>query len=320
MSLILNQDRTYLKRLSRYIPAQKDSEAVDAIVSVVAENSSSDVCLDPVFARTVLLHLLKNYHADFCSSAELILAVAGPFGVGKSVMVTETCRRLGVKVFRLSVTELSSEWEGQPAKTVAQRYYQASKSQIDQDIPCCLVIDDVDLAIGSFSEFGSGTKNTQHLINVVMEIADNPTFVCGHETTRVPIIATANDLSKVYGAVTRPGRMKAWAYQPGEDEIFEIGRHIIGDLLADHQFSRLRQYCRGWVTAHFSQLKSIFEERMLEHHCSSVNARDCIYDAFRSESSAKARCAGKITYDDLMDAVEEIEKCRNAAATSYVDC
>jgi len=293
---------------------------ITGIDSILADNDTSDIYIPPSFARKILLHLAKNYHKSFSSAAELILAITGPFGVGKSVMVVEVCRRLGIKIFRLSVTELSSEWEGQPAKTVAQRYYQASQAQSEEGVPCCLIIDDVDLAIGNFSEFSSGTKNTQHLINVIMEIADNPTQVCGHETTRVPVIVTANDLSKVYGAVTRPRRMRAWAYQPTSKETFETGCRIIGDVLTDDQLEMLEEISVGWKPVHFSQLKSILQEMVLEVQCNFAHAKNYIYAAFCKHPSIDKHGSLQITDDILLAAIEEVESGRKAAQTSYVEC
>ena len=162
--------------------------------AVIAENSKSSVFVPYRFAMLVFLHLMKNYLAGLGKAAELILAVAGKFGVGKSVIIAELCRRLKIRVFRLSITELSSQWEGESAKAVAKKYYQASKAQIEEGIGCCLIIEDLDMSIGSHSEFSSGTMNTQFLINEIMEIADNPTQLCGEKTARVPIIVTANDL------------------------------------------------------------------------------------------------------------------------------
>ena len=306
--------------LQAIIAPFREKHVITGIDSVLAENDESDIFISPSFAKKVLLHLAKNYHKAFSSAAELILAITGPFGVGKSVMVMETCQRLGIKVFRLSVTELSSEWEGQPAKTVAQRYYQASKTQAEDGIPCCLVIDDVDLAIGNFSEFSSGTKNTQHLINVIMEIADNPTQVCGHETTRVPIIVTANDLSKVYGAVTRPRRMRAWTYQPTSQETFETGCRIIGDVLTDEQLETLDEFSIAWKPAHFSQLKSILQEMVLEAQCKVANAKDYIYAAFQKRPSIDKLGRLELTDNILLTAIAEVENGREAARTSYVEC
>ncbi|MBN2590810.1 MAG: AAA family ATPase [Sedimentisphaerales bacterium] len=308
---------SYLSLIGKMRGPLTEKEILTGVDSIIDGNSDSDIYISRSFARRVLLHLSKNYHIDFSSAAELILAITGPFGVGKSVMVMETCRRLGIKVHRVSVTELSSEWEGQPAKAVAQKYYQASKTQIEEKIPCCLVIDDVDLAIGNFSEFSSGTKNTQHLINVIMEIADNPTLVCGHKTARVPIIMTANDLSKVYGAITRPRRMRAWTYQPSSKEVFDIGCRIIGDILTNEQLSSLQILSVNWKPAHFSQLKSIFQEMMLESQCSSVNAKEYVHAAFQKNPAV--RLVGlEMTEDILFVAIDEVERGRIATKKSYV--
>lgn len=287
--------------------------------AVMAENSTSSVFVPYRFAMLFFLHLMKNYLVGLGRAAELILAIAGPFGVGKSVIIAELCRRLKIKVFRLNIIDLTSQWEGEPAKAVARKYYQASKTQIDEGVPCCLIIEDLDMSIGSHSEFSSGTMNTQFLINEIMELASNPTQLCGEKTTRVPIFVTANDLSAIYGAITRPQRMRAWTYQPSSEEIFEVGRHILEDILTAEQIDELKPLAALWVPAHFGQLKTILHEKLLEKQCRFMPAADYIDAAVNNDPAVSMLGNGIIDNDIFVEAVGEVENCQKTIQTSYVE-
>jgi len=78
-------------------------------------------------------------------------------------------------------------------------------------------------------------------IKAIMAIADNPYNVGNHSTDRVPIIMTSNDLSKLYGALCRPKRMRAWSYELDRKEIFSIaqgeGRNITSGNIGGHQYT-----------------------------------------------------------------------------------
>jgi len=299
------------------IPSRKQVHT--SVDYIVAQNSASSVFVPYRFALMVFLHLMKNYLVGLGKAAELILAIAGKFGVGKSVIIAELCRRLKIKVFRLSITELTSQWEGESAKAVARKYYQASKTQVEEGIGCCLIIEDLDMSIGSHREFSSGTMNTQFLINEIMEIADNPTQLCGEKTTRVPIIATANDLTKLYGAVTRPRRMRAWTYEPSDEEIFEVGRHILEDILIPEQIAELKAPAASWKPAHFGQLKTILQEKLLEKQCRFMTAADYIYAAVNNDPAVSGLGEGIIDNDIFAEAIREVGNCQKTRQTSYVD-
>ena len=93
------------------IPSRKQVHT--SVDSIVAQNSASSVFVPYRFASLVFLHLMKNYLVCLGRDAELILAIAGPFGVGKSVIIAELCRRIKIKAFRLNITTLTSQWEGE---------------------------------------------------------------------------------------------------------------------------------------------------------------------------------------------------------------
>ena len=299
------------------IPFKKQIHmGVDA---VMAQNSTSSVFVPYRFALMVFLHLMKNYLVGLGRAAELILAVAGKFGVGKSVIIAELCRRLKIRIFRLGINEMSSMWEGEPAKAVARKYYQASKTQIEEGVPCCLIIEDLDMAVGNHSEFSSGTMNTQFLINEIMELASNPTQLCGEKTVRVPIFVTANDLSAIYAAVTRPQRMRAWTYQPDSEEIFEVGRHILENILTVEQINELKAPAALWVPAHFGQLKTILQEKLLERQCRFMTAADYIDAAVNNDPAVAGLGEGIIDNDIFTEAIREVENGQKTTQTSYVE-
>lgn len=314
------EEKKYASLIGKFKSIRTEKDVLTGVDSIVAENATSKVFVPYTFALIVFLHLLKNFMAGFNSVTELILAVAGPFGVGKSVIVEEICRRLGIRTSRLSVADFCSQWEGEPVRMVKSKYYNASKSKNPEEekIPCCIIVDDIDMSVGNH---GSSTTSNFHLvINALMEIADHPTLVEGEPTKRVPIIVTGNDLSKLYGALTRPGRTRSWTYNPTEAETIEIGQHIIGNVLTNEQKDCLKNIAKTWKPSHFGQLKSIIHEIALEKNCGLLTAKDYIYSAFNNDPVISKLRNIRVTDEIFLEAIERIENSREATHTSYIEC
>jgi len=313
----MNEDLVHLSGShSGTIAKEEDNMFLD---SIVAENGTSDIFVQKGLARILSLHFMKNYHIELRNDAPLVLAITGAFGVGKSVSVEEICKRLGIKVVQLGNSHFESMWEGEPTGKINEEYIKASNAQSEKGIPHCLMIDDIDLAIGNFKEFSSGTKNTQRVIKAIMAIADNPYNVGNHSTDRVPIIMTSNDLSKLYGALCRPKRMRAWSYELDRKEIFSIVKHIFKYLLSSEQIMRLETLTRTWTLAHFGQLKSIVQELVLEQQCKHISARDYIYGALKNEEFS-VQSNINVTTEILATAIDEVENSELAAKKNYAKC
>jgi hypothetical protein len=79
-------------------------------------------------------------------------------------------------------------------------------------------INDIDAGIGDWGSKVQYTVNRQQIFSELMHLADYPHDVHGRKVPRVPIVATANDMSKMYQPFTRLGRMTMFEWTPTPDE------------------------------------------------------------------------------------------------------
>eukprot|EP00667_Euglena_gracilis_P029618 EG_transcript_39500 len=79
--------------------------------------------------------------------------------------------------------------------------------------PAVLVISDIDAGLGRMKDVQM-TVNTQTATGELMALCDG----VWPEGVRVPIIVTANDLSRVYAPLLRDGRMEKWYWEPTAEE------------------------------------------------------------------------------------------------------
>ena len=166
------------------------------------------------FERRVVTHIAKNYLLPPKGrSTPLILGVWGAKGSGKSFNVELTCKKAGVQVVALSAGELEDEWAGGVAARIRQRYKACADMIKNEGIPAVLVVSDLDAGLGRMKGTQM-TVNTQTASGELMAMCDGvfPGDV------RVPIIVTANDLSRVYAPLLRDGRMDKWYWEPDADE------------------------------------------------------------------------------------------------------
>ena len=120
------------------------------------------------------------------------------------------------------------------------------------------MIDDIHLLFG-VDDNTCKTHNIQLAISALMSICDDPHRVAGTETARIPIILSANDLSRLYGGLLRAGRMRAVALSPSEPERWRIAGHILRNLMTPEQAAHIAQTHPKWPLAAFRQLQSVLQ-------------------------------------------------------------
>lgn len=179
--------------------------------ALVRQIRGADYEIPSGFRREITLHLLLNelVGRDLVPLREtpLVLGVQGPPGVGKSWETQTVCAERGVTLYSISGSSLSGDFEGDSAESLLTAYRVAAT---DDSSSVALLIDDLDTSpAGNFGEATTYTVNRQLLCGALMSLADL------HDQSvprRVPIIATANDLTRLYLPLTRHGRMSIYDY------------------------------------------------------------------------------------------------------------
>ena len=210
-------------------------------------------------------HVIKNQVLNV-PGTPLLLGIRGPAGDGKTFQTEHILRRHGIKAFLISGGQLESAHAGEPAKLIRETYKQAGAELAGKSCSAsAVVINDMDTGIGSFGDMVQTTVNTQQLFAEFMHLVDYPTRVAGDETPRVPIIITANDLTKMHAPMVRAGRMTSFAWVPSDQDRLAIVKNIFSDLTeeqAEALFLGTTQYAKkhypGYATpnALYSQLKA----------------------------------------------------------------
>lgn len=180
------------------------------------------------FSKAVTLHLLRNIALP---DAELIMGIQGPPGEGKTFQCSAILEQLGVAVVTVSGHEFESRHAGRPAELLVSRYQYASSLVRSQRAPAAvLFINDIDAGIGDFGQFVQYTVNTQQINAALMAMCDFPLRVGGEDTSRVSLLVTANDLTKLYAPLTRPGRMSVFTWRPTFSEKVAIVTSMYSDF------------------------------------------------------------------------------------------
>lgn len=180
------------------------------------------------FYKEIIVHVVSNLIADVqpensaYKNISLLLGVHGKSGQGKTFQIEKSLEKTGFEVFRISGSQLESERAGEPAQLIKQKYIEAGSYWKTKNKYTVLLIDDVDAGFGLWGDMYQYTVNTQIVIATLMHLADHPENVDGKEVPRIPIILTGNDFTKIYGPISRPGRMRSFMWEPATDEKCEM--------------------------------------------------------------------------------------------------
>jgi hypothetical protein len=219
------------------------------------------------FSDNIKLHLIRNIWNETDSTTALIMGISGPPGEGKSYQCREVLTALNYKYIEMSTNDFSSSLEGEAAKNLCAKYVEASVlSQITQH-PYAIICDDIDVAIGYWSDLTQYTVNLQHLSGVLMHFCDNPKCIqverskfrgksdllkfLGNpdtqefeaKTNRVPIFFTGNDFTKLYAPLLRAGRMTVFNWIPSPDEKINVVAGIFQPYLNRSEIQELVTHC-----------------------------------------------------------------------------
>jgi hypothetical protein len=267
--------------------------------AILEQDQNSRICLSDAVASAVFRHVAKNLDARFAREEPQLLIVTGPFGCGKTVSIRETLRRIGCEINELHASELESHLSNVPAERIRARYVDSSEKQIKDGVPRVLLIEDIHMAFG-IDATTTRTQNIDLAIAALMGIIDNPFKVGNATTRRIPIIATANDLSKVYGALIRPGRTRVVAMELSDADRRRITMHMLYGVLTPEQIDDLLVARPTWSIATFRQLKAELLNREFDLRYEGMTATQILLRAMRSRDAADDHAAkAAVTPKDL---------------------
>lgn len=174
------------------------------------------------FRDRVFVHLVTNMMKTPLAATPLILAIHGEPGTGKSFQLDHSLRDL-TYYKTISSSDLESANANDPAKLVRSTYLDVADEVAKMGyLSGALVINDIDSALGDWGPLVQTTVNRQMVIGELQHITDYPEQVDNRPNLRIPIFVTANDLTKLYGPLLRPGRTDSFYWLPSTDEISSV--------------------------------------------------------------------------------------------------
>lgn len=207
----------------------------------MTRSGNGKVVIPERFRDEIHLHLVRNLRPAPAPGTALILGIHGRPGEGKTYQVETCLQEAGVETILISGGQLESGTAGEPAQIVREAYLHAGV-RVANSRSAVVLFNDVDAAIGSWGELTQYTVNTQNVVTELMHLADYPERVEGRQTRRVPIIVTGNDFTRLYGPLSRPGRMEMYRWELSVSERCEIVCTILHWLKSNEVELLVRNY------------------------------------------------------------------------------
>lgn len=198
---------------------------------LVKSKTENEIFISKRFQQIVSLHVLKNLLKRVEAQVPLLLGIHGPSGEGKTFQCENILKSMGVKRFLISGGQLDNPVPGQPSSFIRTSYIRASESINSGEASLAVVlVNDVDTGLGTWGKSEKHTINQINVFGELMHLVDYPSLVDGKETTRIPIIVTGNDFTKLYNPLVRAGRMSAFEWIPTNEEKSQIISSIFPEL------------------------------------------------------------------------------------------
>jgi len=225
----------------------------------------------PRFSEQLVLHFVKNMLAPTIEPP-LLLLIQGPAGEGKTMQTLVTCGRLGVDLVVLPGYALSGEQEREPVDVLRRAYLEGSAIRQVAKRPVMLLIEDLDTSIAAMLPDRRYSVNSQLLNGALMSLTQDPYHLGEIVTERVPMLATGNDLTSLYGPLMRHGRATIIDWVPTREDKVEVVRNLLRGCLADEEIAGVERlvdhFSGGEVNlpvAFYEVLRnSIFDELILD--------------------------------------------------------
>lgn len=297
-----------------------------AIFTTTTIDVSESPFIPERFQREVSLHIFKNYHAnkEHSFKTPLILAISGAPGMGKSFQAEAVLNNLGVNSFLISGAEFENENAGRPVKNLRNIYKSISDDVLFKTIKMgAIIIDDIDAALGQWDGLVQYTMNRQHLIKTLIDFADNPYLISIYDdddtlqkypTSRIPIIVTLNDETKMYEPLMRNGRTTVFPWIPKPEEIESILERIFNGINLDkspyYLYEQLLAIMRGLTNEDtqslpislFSDIRSSLYDDFIWQQIRSAESFDTISNQFNKKvnSVQSFKCSDLVELGKLL--------------------
>lgn len=257
MNKLLTEDAEVEKAISHY-----NSIDLSDLILVIPPHCEEykNIFVPQRFEDTVACHVIAPYlERSECYKPPIYLAIKGAAGEGKTAQTIATCTQKGFYIIYVSASSLSGSHENE-AKEKLQKIYSYALQLREKEL-VAIIIDDFHKGIVSEDDNIKRTINTDVLIGYMMNIAEHNGIV------HIPIILTANDLSKIYAPLLRTGRADIFSWEPKPEEKRDIVYNILHTFVGqknEKEFNKFYENFANENVAFFAQLKNQWRKELLK--------------------------------------------------------
>lgn len=260
------------------------------------------------FRYEVVQHLVRNFIRTPLPATPLILAIHGAPGTGKSYQLDQVLLETGTQVVPISSADLESDRANDPARLIRSTYLNLGESlQEAGNLSAAIVINDLDAGLGDWGEMVQTTVNRQLVLGELMHLCDRPTNVTGIPNQRIPIFITANDMSKLYAPLIRPGRSKTFHWSPNTEEITQIVQSILFGWSPYDAHNLVTQF-PGRPPSFYVAAFNLAAERQIRTSIDSMGSVETLKQARLGSLTA----GSQVDYGSMMTAANELVSDANA--------
>jgi ATPase family associated with various cellular activities (AAA) len=202
--------------------------------------------VSPRYKKYVMQHALG---VRYIPGYPMLLAIQGLPGDGKSFQAERALQLAEIRVFRLSGSLLSGQFEGNSLEAIRDLYESAAK-HADTPSPeggnAALLLEDFDLSPASQRNGTQYTVNSQLLTGFLMNLHDDVAACRVGTGRRLPVYLTGNDFSCLHGPLARPGRIDFFTWEPTPEERADIVFTALTDYVADLSREDAALFCKKY--------------------------------------------------------------------------
>ena len=157
---------------------------------------------------------------------------------------------------------LSGEQEREPVEVLRRAYIEGATIRQVAKRHVMLLIEDLDTSIAAMLPDRRYSVNSQLLNGALMSLTQDPYHLGEIVTERVPMLATGNDLTSLYGPLRRHGRATIIDWVPTREDKIEVVRHLLRGFLSDQEVARI--------------------DRLVDHFSTEINQPIAFYEVLRN--------------------------------------
>ncbi|MGD9803882.1 MAG: AAA family ATPase [Hyphomicrobiaceae bacterium] len=191
----------------------------------------------PRLESAVQAFLMQHQLPDESPATPRTLLVQGPPGIGKTESTLRAALAMNIAVLLLPPSIFGSKHEGGGTEAVTEALQEAERFSRCYQQPIAAFFDDVDHSTLTVGDNTGHTVNTADVIGHLQNLSGNRRLHVTHAGLPIPLLATANDASRIAPSLFRQMRAKVITHTVEPETKHALARSLFAPATtAEHQF------------------------------------------------------------------------------------